>query len=105
MSFLGKNNSAILKELGERLRKIRLEQNITQTELANLAGINRMTVSFIENGRSVETMTLVRILRALGMLESLNTFLPESVISPLQIAKMKGNERQRASGSLSQDKQ
>ena len=103
MSFIGKSNSAILKEIGQRLRLIRLEQNISQDDLAKRAGISRMTVSFVENGRSVATLTLIQILRALGMLDSLNSFLPEPIISPLQIARLKGKERQRASGSFSRD--
>jgi putative transcriptional regulator len=50
-------------------------------------------------GQSVGTIYFVRILRAMGRLSALDAFLPEPEVSPIQVAKLKGRERQRASRS------
>ena len=47
-------------------------------------------------------MGLVQVLRALGSIQELDKFLPDSGPSPIQIAKLKGRERQRASGRRSE---
>jgi hypothetical protein len=39
---------------------------------------------------------LIRVLRAMGKLSQLDAFLPEPGLSPIQLAKLKGRERQRA---------
>jgi hypothetical protein len=41
---------------------------------------------------------MIAILRELDALDNLDAFLPDPGISPLQIAKMQGKKRQRASG-------
>jgi transcriptional regulator with XRE-family HTH domain len=40
-----------LKKFGERIRTCRLERGLTQLELAEAAGVDRKTVSRIENSR------------------------------------------------------
>jgi hypothetical protein len=52
----------------------------------------------IESGQSCALTLLIRILRALGRLDALDAFLPEPGLSPIQLAKLKGRERQRAGG-------
>lgn len=47
---------------GERLRKIRKAKKLTQTQLAEMAGIKQETISAIENGRNLPTMASVRLL-------------------------------------------
>ena len=88
----------LLKILGERVNRQRLNQNITQAELSKQAGVARIVVHRLENGLGCNLESLIRILRGLGLLEQLNTFLPEPGLSPIQLAKLKGHERQRASG-------
>jgi hypothetical protein len=41
---------------------------------------------------------LVRVLRALGRLDALDTFLPAATVSPLELASL-GHTRQRARGA------
>jgi len=43
-------------------------------------------------------LTFVQVLRALGVLDELDSLLPDPGISPLEIARMKGRMRKRASG-------
>jgi len=86
-----------MREIGRRLKRKRLEKNMSQQRLAAMAGLNRMTVSEIERGSPFGVLTLVQILRALDALDEMDSFLPDPGISPLQLAKMKGKERRRAS--------
>lgn len=55
-------------EIGESIRSLRKEHNLSQHELAEIAGISRMTLSKLENGKtsSVTINTLIRILERLG---------------------------------------
>lgn len=98
MDFRSMSNKAVLILLGERISRQRLNQNITQAELAKRAGMARIVVQRLENGLGCKLENLIRILRALGLIEQLETFLLEPGLSPIQLAKLKGNKRQRASG-------
>jgi putative transcriptional regulator len=92
-------DDAVLEELGARLRRIRLERNLSQAELAEAAGIGRVTLQRIEDGQSASLTSLVRILRALSLLEGLNQLVPEPVPSPIEELKRQGRQRQRAGSS------
>ena len=97
MSMNGMSDRAILREMGRRLRRKRLDKNLSQQKLAGVAGLNRTTIGEIERGTPFSVLTLVQILRALDALDELDSFLPDPGISPLQLAKLKGKERRRAS--------
>ncbi len=90
--------AAIAEELGNRLKQARLNADITQAELASKTGLNRRTILNAEKG-NVSLKNLVAILVSLNMADQLNLFLPVQEISPLQLAKLKGQKRQRASKS------
>jgi len=89
---------AIAEQLGERLKQARLNANLTQAEVASRTGLNRRTILNAEKGK-VQLKNLVAILLSLGMVEQINIFLPVQEISPLQLAKLEGKKRQRASRS------
>ena len=97
MNIIGMSNKAIVQEIGRRVKRKRLERNLTQQEIADLTGMSRSTVSDLERGNPFEILTLIQILRALNVLDEIDSFLPDPGISPLQLAKMRGKERQRAS--------
>ena len=88
----------VLREIGERLRRIRLLQNLKIEDLARDAGVGVNTVRRLERGQSVGLEFVVRILRALGRLQALDSFLPDPGISPLSVAEQGGKMRLRASG-------
>ena len=89
---------AIAEELGSRLKQARLNADVTQAELASRTGLNRRTILNAEKG-NVQLKNLAAILVSLDMADQLNLFLPVQEISPLQLAKLKGQKRQRASKS------
>lgn len=92
------SDSEILKEIGLRLRRERLNRDLTQARLAKKTGLSLTTIAKTEGGRVTTLGTFVAILRGLELLPRLDQFLPEPSISPVQLAKMKGRQRQRASG-------
>ena len=88
---------AIALELGRRLKAQRLNRNYSQQEIAELTGLSVTAVQSAEKGES-KMLTYIKILRVLGTLSALENFLPVVNVSPLQLAKMEGKRRQRASG-------
>jgi putative transcriptional regulator len=90
--------TAIAEELGNRLKQARLNVNLTQAEVAARTGLNRKTILNAEKGKA-QLENFVAILAALDIADQLNMFLPVQGISPIQLAKLKGEERQRASKS------
>ncbi|PWC17615.1 transcriptional regulator [Brenneria roseae subsp. roseae] len=92
-----KSPAAIAEELGERLKQARLNSNLTQSEVADLAGLSRKAVLNAEKGK-VQLEALIAIMAALNLTERLDNFLPPQDISPIQLARLQGKQRQRASG-------
>jgi len=92
-------DEAILDELGSRLRTERLNQNLTVAELVARSGVAPRTIQNVENGENYSLSTLLGILRALGLLHRIDALLPEPVLSPIELAKLSGKPRQRATGS------
>lgn len=86
----------ILRELGQRIERYRLQQNRTLADVAASAGVGVRTAKRAEAGERPTLETVVRLLRALDRLDTLNAFLPAPLVSPLQLADLGGHERQRA---------
>ncbi|AWF81336.1 transcriptional regulator [Microbulbifer sp. A4B17] len=97
MGFYGQSDKQILETLGSRLREYRLRMNLTQDDMAKRAGLSTSTIKGLEAGRG-RLDSLVAALRVLRRLDSLDTFLSEPLVSPMQIATQ-GKQRQRASRS------
>ena len=91
------SDRAVLQEIGHRIKRKRLDKNLTQQNLANQAGLSRTTISDLERGAPAGLLTVIQVLRVLGGLEELDAFLPDPGLSPLQLARLKGRQRQRAS--------
>jgi transcriptional regulator with XRE-family HTH domain len=96
MSLADRTDAEILVELGGRLRRYRLQQNVTQRGLAHAAGVDLRTIHNVEKGKGAQLATLVRVLRALGRLDAFDAFLPGIGLSPMELLRSGGRERQRA---------
>lgn len=90
---------ASLREVGNRLAKIRLSRNLTQASLAQDAGASVSSVKRLEAGENVSLDTFVRVLTALGLTGHLSAFLPDPEVRPIERVKRDGHERQRARGA------
>jgi transcriptional regulator with XRE-family HTH domain len=89
-------DSAVLEELGARLARARIDANLTQARLAEEAGVGKRTIERLEAGRGTDVRVLVRVLRALGLMESLESLVPAAPQSPMALLRHKGRERKRA---------
>lgn len=67
--------------------------------MATASDLNLWTISQIENEDSVTLTSLIKLLRALDGLNVLDHFQINEVISPLAYAKLKKEQRRRASGN------
>jgi len=103
MQFRAMSDRALLSLMGSFVKHHRLEQNKTQEQLAQEAGINRTTLSQFEQGKHAILLTLIQILRALDKLNVLEGFKVEQQISPLQMSKIVQNKRKRASAQKQSD--
>lgn len=89
--------AALSERLGERLQLARLNQDLTQAQVAEQAGVSRKAVINAEKGKA-SLEVFVALLQALNQVSQLDQFLPPQTVSPLQLAKLQGKRRQRASG-------
>lgn len=63
----------VLQELGERLRRQRLGQNLLQEEVAQRAGISVGALKRLEAGDNVRIVTLLNVAKSLSVLRDLET--------------------------------
>ncbi len=98
MDYYLMTDKGIELEMGNRVKSLRLRKNMTQQQLSNATALSLNTIKALEAGKG-KLSSLIAILRELGALDAIDSFIPEISISPLQLAKRQGKKRQRASGS------
>jgi transcriptional regulator with XRE-family HTH domain len=96
INWVAMSDKAIVEAIGAFLKHKRLNQNKTQAQIAEDAGLNRWTLSQIENGEAISMTSFIQILRALDQLNLLDIFKIETQISPIELAKIEQEKRQRA---------
>ena len=89
-------DDAILAEIGARVSRSRLDLQMTQADLADRAGVSKRTVERIEAGTSAQMSTMIRVLRALDLLPTLDRMFPDAGPRPIDLLHRKGKMRQRA---------
>lgn len=89
-------DNAILSEIGKRLAKQRLDKNLTQAQLSEMAGISKRTLERIEAGRSTQLTNFIRVLRSLDLISAMDSFLPKNKPGPIELMKNKDSARKRA---------
>jgi len=91
----------VVMQLGKELRRMRLERNLSQAEVAKRGGLDRTTVVKLEGGRAATLLTVVQVLRAMDRLNVLDGFHEEPQLTPYQVveqqAKYLKKQRKRAS--------
>jgi transcriptional regulator with XRE-family HTH domain len=92
------SDHAVSCELGKTLRYLRVQQNLTQEQLGEKAGLSRSAISEMENGKTATSLlTVIQVLRALQQLHVLDNWLnTEEPASPENSRPVTG-ERYRAS--------
>lgn len=89
------SDDAVLAEIGRRAQRRRLENDLTQAQLAEESGVSKRTVERLEGGASVQLTSLVRVLRTLRLLDHLDVLLPPAEPGPIDLLK-RGKSRRRA---------
>lgn len=101
-------DTMIQQRIGDNLKSVRLKQNITQQSLAESAGVSLSTVKKIENGEISSFGSLLRILRVLGKLDSLQSLIEEEQLSPNEYYELvhaaQKKMRKRAVGRINDKK-
>lgn len=93
-----RTDAAVLADLGRQLEQVRLAGDLTQRDVAERAGLSKRTLERIEAGESTTTVNLVRLMRALGLLGTLDQIAPAAGPSPWEALRHAPRERRRASG-------
>ena len=89
------SDKALAQYIGVFVRHHRMEKNKTQDELSAAAGISRSTLSLLERGEALTVTTLIQVLRVLDQLPILSVFEVKETLSPLALAKLQKEKRQR----------
>ena len=93
-------DEVIQRKIGERLKAVRLKQNITQQALAEESGVSLSSVKKIEKGEIGSFDSLLRALRTLGKLDVLMPLVEEEQLSPSEyyelVQKAGAHQRKRA---------
>jgi len=75
----------LARELGSRLRSLRLNRRLEQGELALRAGVSERTLRALEQGHGSTVETLLRVLKALDSLSGLEALAPRPTVDPLAL--------------------
>lgn len=89
----------VLSDIATRVARVRVEFGLTQADLARDAGVSKRTIERIESGKSTQLAIFVRILRALGYLENMESLIPPAAPGPIERLDHQGQRRQRAKSS------
>ncbi len=98
MKTISMTDDAIANEIGQRIEAIRLKRNIGQDIVAHEAGISRETFRKLTAGKGT-LVNVIAVLRVLGELDRLASLIEDVRSSPVQLAKMQGKQRMRATGT------
>ncbi|MGI0649457.1 helix-turn-helix transcriptional regulator [Pseudomonas aeruginosa] len=93
------SDEAICGHIGERVKKLRLDANLSQGFVTEETGISRQTLINLETHGKGTLATLVAVLRAIGALDRLSSLTEEIRPSPIKVMQLGGKMRQRASTS------
>ena len=96
LDFTFSTSDEITAELGLRLKAVRLSQLLTQTDLAERAGVSVGTVKSLEKTGQSSVASLVRVVQALGLTDQLQSLFVLQVQSIAQMEQAQRAQRQRA---------
>lgn len=91
-------DQVIAETMGARIQAIRLKKNLSLDFIAKNAGISRQTLYSLLNCGKGTLINIIAVLRVMNELERLSSMLEDILPSPLQVIRMEGKKRQRASG-------
>ena len=100
-SWYSLSDIEVIGEIGKRIRLKRMSENLTQQMIADQTGLNRSTIRDIENGKSVNFLSIVPVFRRLNLFEGIDNSIPDYDDSPVMAIKQKDRKRVKLSKSSS----
>ena len=85
----------IAKRIGTNLKSMRLRQNITQSNLAESAGVSLSTLKKIESGDICSFDSFLRLLRTLRKLDVLQPLVEEEQLTPNEYWEFINNAKRK----------
>ncbi|CRL51616.1 transcriptional regulator [Pseudomonas sp. URMO17WK12:I11] len=98
MHLRAQSDQVLADTVGTRIQTLRLRKNISLETVAENAAISRQTLHLLLSQGKGTLINLIAVLRAIGELERLSSLVEEVRPSPLQIVRMEGKKRRRATG-------
>lgn len=98
MDIQSMSDAAIGLMIGHRFEELRLRRNLSYIELCAETGVSRQTLHALLRQGKGNLSTVIAVMRALKDLDSLSSLIATVPISPIQLLKLQGNQRKRASG-------
>ncbi len=96
-NWYGMSDKAIIETICKSIKQLRLNKNVSQEDLSQMSGVNRVTISRLENGQAINLMTMIQLLRALEQLHLLSDLNVQPEISPILIMEQQLKWRKKAS--------
>jgi transcriptional regulator with XRE-family HTH domain len=81
--------------IGAQVRRLRIDADLTQEELADRADRSTLTIHNLETGKGSTLHTLIRVLRVLDRADWLEDLAPDSGPSPLELLREARGEGSR----------
>ena len=88
-------DNVIQQRIGEKIKKLRLKQNITQKNLSDISNVSLSTIKKVERGEIASFDSLLRILRILGKLDIFQPLIEEEQLSPNEYYELMKSTKKR----------
>lgn len=91
------SDKELIRKWGEKLKSLRIEADLSQTELAQKTGMSRSSIAEIEKGRNFSIASLISISRSLHILDEFEFFLKkeEYELTPMEIYEREKKKKKR----------
>lgn len=93
------SDKQILTKIGNHIKSSRLSRGATRSSVAESAGVATSTLEKIENGDNFNMLSLIQVLRVLGLLDDLQHLAAEPEISPIAYERFLKGQKTRKRGT------
>ena len=87
MAITNKSTEYYEVELGEQVRRLRIDAGYDQKQLSEAANISVGALKNLENGKGSSISTMIKIMRALNVENWLESLSPQITVSPMQMLR------------------
>lgn len=97
-------SKAIITILAARIKKYRLDMNLSQEEFSQKAGISLRSIVNIESGTDIKLSSFIKALKALELADNLEILIPDISKRPSSFLTTE-NQKQRVSRNSKKEEQ